>query len=836
MNKTLAQKIHVHRNRRKSLKRIKAKFSKLFKRYNLMPAIVVALMATIYWTNSGAAQLENAFIELVRAYSLEEFGISNPLGMVFSQGTNSFQVLALNRDEFDPFGRLTSYSISPSLGNIGSSLVQSGIIDPRNQTFDNKFNRLLTFQPNSDIINSIEPGQGSNLNARSLRNFDPPSLGLSEPRGMVVDPQSGQLYVLDSEKLQIVGLVPDASGDFTNANITRVNLDFDQPGVLTGLAFDSEERNFHILNPGEKSLYEFDELGKLVALRDLSNLNVAYPSAIVFAPSADPTDDPSLLNLYLLDNPSGQSIAWFSNPTIQEIEGVSIGEEDTGQANQILELSFTQPAPTLLAVPTVTVTYVNTVDTSLYVPASPDPSGLAYISDVDRLLMSDGEVEEMGIFSGVNVWETTLPGVVTDTANLSSVAPNPLGITNEPTGVAWNPTTGAFFFTDDDSKKVFQILPGSDSLYFTGDDIVTEFNIQSKGSTDPEGIAFDSNRGNGHLLVADGLGAEIYDINLGSNGLLDPTDSVTNFDVNGIGIQDPEGIEFNAVTNHLYILGGRGTDVIAETTLDGTLLRFLNLNTGIENPFRPAGLAFAPASDSSGIMHLYILDRGVDNNDDPSENDGKMYEISIPNSPPTVNAGFDQSINFPNCAQLDGTVTDDGYPIPPGQITALWVEFDTPPGGKVTFGNASVVDTTACFSKPGSYTLMLDASDGEYVISDFVTIEVIEVLNQEPVVDAGPDQTITLPSSAALDGTVEDDGLPLPPNLVTTWSKLSGPGIVNFANASAVDTTASFSAPGCYDLLLEADDGEYVTFDSVRICVNPAPIKFVWLPLLISRP
>jgi hypothetical protein len=51
--------------------------------------------------------------------------------------------------------------------------------------------------------------------------------------------------------------------------------------------------------------------------------------------------------------------------------------------------------------------------------------------------------------------------------------------------------------------------------------------------------------------------------------------------------------------------------------------------------------------------------------------------------------------------------------------------------------------------------------------------------NQAPVVDAGPDQTITLPSSANLNGTVTDDGLPNPPGTVTTtWSEVSGPGAV----------------------------------------------------------
>ena len=75
------------------------------------------------------------------------------------------------------------------------------------------------------------------------------------------------------------------------------------------------------------------------------------------------------------------------------------------------------------------------------------------------------------------------------------------------------------------------------------------------------------------------------------------------------------------------------------------------------------------------------------------------------------------------------------------------------------------------------------------------------VVSDPPTVDAGPDQTITLPSAVSLDGTVSDDGLPNPPAAVTTtWSKVSGPGTVTFANANAVDTTATFSAAGTYIL------------------------------------
>jgi hypothetical protein len=94
--------------------------------------------------------------------------------------------------------------------------------------------------------------------------------------------------------------------------------------------------------------------------------------------------------------------------------------------------------------------------------------------------------------------------------------------------------------------------------------------------------------------------------------------------------------------------------------------------------------------------------------------------------------------------------------------------------------------------------------------------------NQAPSVSAGGDQTITLPASANLDGTVTDDGLPTPPALTTSWSMLSGSGTVTFGNASAIDTTATFSTSGVYTLRLAATDGAAASFDDVVITVNNA--------------
>jgi hypothetical protein len=141
--------------------------------------------------------------------------------------------------------------------------------------------------------------------------------------------------------------------------------------------------------------------------------------------------------------------------------------------------------------------------------------------------------------------------------------------------------------------------------------------------------------------------------------------------------------------------------------------------------------------------------------------------------------------------------------------------------GTASFGDASVVDTTASFSAAGTYVLRLSADDGALNASDDVMITV-DAENQPPVVSAGSDQTITLPGTASLDGTVGDDGLPDPPaTLISTWTLVSGPGTVSFGDPSAVDTTASFSAPGTYVLRLSANDGELTASDDITITVIP---------------
>jgi hypothetical protein len=131
--------------------------------------------------------------------------------------------------------------------------------------------------------------------------------------------------------------------------------------------------------------------------------------------------------------------------------------------------------------------------------------------------------------------------------------------------------------------------------------------------------------------------------------------------------------------------------------------------------------------------------------------------------------------------------------------------------GTPTIAGLSIVNLTASNTVgTGTSTLTL-------------TILPTSTTNQAPVVNAGPNQTITLPASAILAGTATDDGLPNPPGVLTiTWSQIVGPGIATFANPNSASTSVSFSTSGVYVLLLSASDSVLTSSASVQITVNAA--------------
>jgi RHS repeat-associated protein len=72
-----------------------------------------------------------------------------------------------------------------------------------------------------------------------------------------------------------------------------------------------------------------------------------------------------------------------------------------------------------------------------------------------------------------------------------------------------------------------------------------------------------------------------------------------------------------------------------------------------------------------------------------------------------------------------------------------------------------------------------------------------------PVVSAGPNQSITTPSTT-LNGSATDSALPSGSTLATSWSQISGPAPATFSSGSSPVTQITFTADGTYVVQLTA--------------------------------
>ncbi len=375
----------------------------------------------------------------------------------------------------------------------------------------------------------------------------------------------------------------------------------------------------------------------------------------------------------------------------------------------VLVVATTGPARLAAAAPpVVTATLVQTILTSKWNPASPDPSGIVYLPGPQRLEITDSEVDETtgAGYHNVNLWQVTRTGTVTDTGTTYTPAPN---FSREPTGLGFDPATNTLFISDDAKKKVFVDQPGTDGRFGTSDDVVTS--IDTAYSTDTEDPEFDTTTGNptsGHLFFLDGAATEIYDLDPVNGVFGDGNDVKTHFDIGYLGPSDFEALGSDPAANTLFVGTNKPSfKKIYEITKSGTLVRTIDAS-GISGLLHISGLAYAPASNGSGGKNFWIVDRQVDNGSNSSENDGKLFEITISsssNNPPTVT----------NPGTKTNTVGDSvSYQIlasdPDGDAIASYGATDLPAGLSVGTGTGLITGTT---STAGASNVTISATDSK---------------------------------------------------------------------------------------------------------------------------
>ncbi|HVR31602.1 MAG TPA: Ig-like domain-containing protein [Acidimicrobiia bacterium] len=546
---------------------------------------------------------------------------------------------------------------------------------------------------------------------------DASTLGFDSGRDLVTWAQSGRVFGVPGQSLR-----SNRSIDAATAAEVGEDTDLERATSRTLSASNESDGLVYVLDVDAETLETFDDSGEPVEIYDLVGMTLRSPESMTFAPSTDATDDPDTLNLFVAD--SGDA-TWDGGVT---------------------EITLEQPM--ILAAETVTASLVQVVQTSAWNPPSSDPSGIVWNPSNDQLIVVDSEINEIPLFQGVNMWHINRAGAVLSTG--ATWGPQSAGsYSDEPTGLGYDNASNTLFVSDDTgTRAVYVVKPGPDGQFGTTDDIIST--ISNFGLSDTEDPEFDPV--SGHLFILGGTDREVYRVDPVDGIFGNSNDIISSFDISHLGPTDFEGMTSSVSRQSLFI-GSRNTDQIFEVTHQGELIRTIDVG-GISGLRFVSGLAMAPRSTDSSVMSLWIVDRGID-----EDNDGVLYEIAVPdldgpgsNRPPVVDAGPDQSVEFPDAVTLNGQVNDDGNP--DGVLTITWSKASGP--GDVVFANPAAASTTATFSQAGIYVLELLASDGEFTSTDTALITVTAPPNSPPTIEPIADVTVAEGQSAVVPISASD--------------------------------------------------------------------------------
>ncbi len=278
------------------------------------------------------------------------------------------------------------------------------------------------------------------------------------------------------------------------------------------------------------------------------------------------------------------------------------------------------------------ITQVNYFDTGydaagnpLTVPST-DPAGVLYDESTGHLLIADSEINEIPEVWGnapFNIFETDT--AATQLIGKYDITPSPSGVlkNKEPTGIAYCATDGHYYVSNDDARMIFRYSFSSGSGFVFSDAVST-----AGATSDPEGITCDP--ATGKIYVIGGVDINIVVYRYDSSGfVLDNIIDLATTAGTSSGIpSDPEGIAFDPTSGHLFVMSN-DDDAIFEFTQNGVFLNKFDISGFSPAPKQPQGLAIGPSSGDPGKQSFYISDAMTDNNYDPNERDGRIFEAEI---------------------------------------------------------------------------------------------------------------------------------------------------------------------------------------------------------------
>ena len=207
----------------------------------------------------------------------------------------------------------------------------------------------------------------------------------------------------------------------------------------------------------------------------------------------------------------------------------------------------------------------------------------------------------------------------------------------------------------------------------------------------------------------------------------------------------------------------------------------------------------------------------TDNNGATALDTVQVIVNAAANIPPTANAGTDKSITLPvNSTFLAGNGTDQDGTI----VSYSWTKISGPPSYNIVSASSAITSVKGLVQGVYQFGLLVTDNSGA-TAQDTIQVTVNPGANISPVVNAGSDQSITLPvNTASLAGSATDqDGTVVSYN----WTKISGPSSYSIVNASSPVTDIFGLTEGVYQFALFVTDNSGATaIDTVQVTVNAA--------------
>lgn len=205
--------------------------------------------------------------------------------------------------------------------------------------------------------------------------------------------------------------------------------------------------------------------------------------------------------------------------------------------------------------------------------------------------------------------------------------------------------------------------------------------------------------------------------------------------------------------------------------------------------------------------------------ENPSTGPLNQDDPALVNKAPVLALSSDASVQVDQELSVSGAVSDDG--LPSDTLTINWYKSSGP--GDVDIVSPDSLSTQMTFSREGSYVMTLSAHDGELVtelsIRVAVTINIPDVINSAPTVNAGPDTTAVLGAAFSLEAVATDDGLPNDA-LSYQWEQVKGPSASEISPSTTLKTSVKFTREGSYAFQITADDGALSSTDTVNVEVS----------------